>query len=180
MNASSAKLSVWVGQGVACIKIVGRANVTCSVDFKRLLNHLEQRGCGTISLELGECPLMDSTFLGTLARFACDHAAPGAGGGRTRVQLLNANDRVTEMLDNLCVLSLFTLSTGLPVPAGPMEPVRETADVSRQEVTRTALEAHLALTALSPSNEPKFKDVLIFFNEQLKALEGGAPPASTG
>ena len=164
-------MALWVKDTTACIKIVGRANVTCSVDFKRLIERLRELGCENISLELTECLLMDSTFLGTLARFACEGSLPKEGASPLRFRLINANERVTEMLDNLCVIQLFTLASCAGEPAPALEPVPNDPGVSREEVTRTALEAHLALTSIAPCNQPKFKDVLQFFAEQLKRME---------
>ena len=60
---------VMVGEQFACIRIIGRANFTSSVDFKTLVNELRQKGCNCFVLDLSECVLMDSTFLGVLAGF---------------------------------------------------------------------------------------------------------------
>ena len=65
---SSAKLSVLVGKNFACVKIAGRANFTFSPDFKTLLGELMQKGYAHFIIDLSECVLMDSTFLGVLAR----------------------------------------------------------------------------------------------------------------
>ena len=69
MSVSSAKISVFVDDHFACVRIVGRPNFTSSVDFKTLLNELYQKGCEHFLLDLSECRLMDSTFLGVLAGF---------------------------------------------------------------------------------------------------------------
>src|SRR5262245_63563986 len=67
MNNPAANLSVWVGRKMVCVKITGRANFTSSVDFKTLINSLRDRGYARFVLDLSECVLMDSTFLGVLA-----------------------------------------------------------------------------------------------------------------
>ena len=66
---SSASLSVLVGKRFACVKIAGRANFASSPDFKTLLSELSQKGFGHFIIDLSECVLMDSTFLGVLAGF---------------------------------------------------------------------------------------------------------------
>jgi len=48
-----------------------------------------------------------------------------------------------------------------PAPANP----------SREEITRTSLEAHQALMAANPDNVPRFKDVTLFLAEDLKNLQ---------
>ena len=67
MNASKANLLVLVGEQFACVKVAGRANFATAVDFKTVLTELENRGFPYLVIELSECPLMDSTFLGVLA-----------------------------------------------------------------------------------------------------------------
>ncbi len=57
------------GGHFACVRITGRANFTSGPDFKTLLDELAQRGYGHLVLDLSECTLMDSTFLGVLAGF---------------------------------------------------------------------------------------------------------------
>jgi len=69
MSTASARMLVLVAEKFACIKISGRANFTSSIDFKVLLNELLAKGFNTFVLDLSECVLMDSTFLGVLAGF---------------------------------------------------------------------------------------------------------------
>ena len=69
MNLASASMSVMVTDEFACIRIIGRANFTSSIDFKALVTELSQRGFQRFVLDLSECVLMDSTFLGVLAGF---------------------------------------------------------------------------------------------------------------
>src|SRR5471030_130157 len=103
-------LSVMVGENLACIKIAGRANFAFSPDFKTLLAELAQKGYAHYIIDLSECVLMDSTFLGILAQFAMkmnQAAKPGALG----IELLNSNPRITELLENLGALHLFTATS---------------------------------------------------------------------
>ena len=69
MATLSANLSVLVGKNFACVKVAGRANFASSPDFKTLLNELAQKGYRHFIIDLSECVLMDSTFLGVLAGF---------------------------------------------------------------------------------------------------------------
>ena len=76
MSVPSAKLLVFACEPLVCIKIVGRANVASSIDFKRLVNGLMQKDLGCFVLDLSECLLMDSTFLGVLAGFGLKVTMP--------------------------------------------------------------------------------------------------------
>jgi anti-sigma B factor antagonist len=169
MALPSAKLSVLVGKDFACVKIAGRANFTFSPDFKTLLAELVQKGYGHFIIDLSECVLMDSTFLGVLAGFGIklNQPAPSHDGG---IELSNPNARATELLENLGVLQLFKIITGSLQLAGEMC-VPALVNPSHEEITRTSLEAHQALMAVNPDNVPRFKDVTQFLAEDLKNLQ---------
>jgi hypothetical protein len=87
------------------------------------------------------------------------------------VELLNPNPRITEVLENLGVAHLFKITHCPDFVAAKFEPLPPTAGTSKVEVTRTCLEAHKILMALSPENANKFKDVTKFLAEDLKRLE---------
>jgi anti-sigma B factor antagonist len=171
MNTPCANLTVLVGQRFACVKITGRATFNASISFKTLLHELQQQGYPYIVLELSECALMDSTFLGVLAGFGLKANAQPAGGAVYAIELRNVNERLTELLENLGVLHLFRTTQGA-LPAG--EPVTASArapgEPSHEELTRASLEAHQTLMDLNPENVARFKDVVKFLAEDLKKL----------
>jgi anti-anti-sigma regulatory factor len=168
---SSANLSVLVGKNFACIRICGRANFACSPDFKAVLGGLEQKGFRRFIIELGECVLMDSTFLGVLSGFGMKLCPKGESADRG-VELHNASPRVTELLDNLGAAHLFKATSGplqLPSDLTPCTP--ESKNPTHEEITRTSLEAHQTLMELNKENVARFKDVAQFLAEDLKSLE---------
>jgi anti-anti-sigma regulatory factor len=171
MALPSAKLSVLVGKDFACVKIAGRANFTFSPDFKTLIGELIQKGYGHFIIDLSECVLMDSTFLGVLAGFGIklNHNSPASKRG---IELANPNARVTELLENLGVLQLFKILNGsLQLPGDVSVQTPAPVNPSHEEITRTSLEAHQVLMAANPDNVPRFKDVAQFLAEDLKKLE---------
>jgi anti-anti-sigma regulatory factor len=173
MSTSSAKLSVLVGKDFACLKIAGRANFSFSPDFKTLLTELSQKGYNRFVIDLSECVLMDSTFLGVLAGFGIKLNQAGASDQRG-IELLNANARVTELLENLGALHLFKTTSGaLPLPDGIRACTPESIKPTHEEITRTSLEAHQTLMSVNPDNIARFKDVTQFLAEDLKTLEKG-------
>lgn len=175
MSLSLAKMLVFVGEKCACVKIAGRANFTSSVDFKTLLDELLAKGFNYFAIDLGECVLMDSTFLGVLAGIGLKLNAPRDGGTVGVLELFNPNPRIAELLENLGVLHLFKVTEGNPALPEPTAPrAFAPADSGREEVTRTCLEAHNTLMGLNPENLSRFKDVARFLAEDLKKLhEGG-------
>src|SRR5215471_8874108 len=112
MSAPSAKMMVSVGEKCAFVQIAGRANFNSSVDFKALLDQLLQKGYTSFVLDLTECVLMDSTFLGVLAGFGLKLNGPQADKVERTIKLFNPNARISELLENLGVLHLFKITEG--------------------------------------------------------------------
>jgi anti-sigma B factor antagonist len=176
MNAPSARLLVWAGDHCACVRIIGRANFTSSFDFSALITELRQQGCDYVVLDLAECVLMDSTFLGVLARFGLELTARNGAQGPHGIELLNPSPRILELLDTLGVLHLFKVTQGsvkLPEQAEPREQVP--LSPTKDEVTRTCIEAHQTLMEISPANAARFKDVAQFLAEGLKKSKSAQP-----
>jgi len=174
MSTPSARILVLVSQKLACIKISGRANFSSSIDFKILVNELLQKGFTTFVLDLSECLLMDSTFLGVLAGFGLKMTANNSEPSQCAIELLNPNARITELLENLGVLHLFKLNQGkLKLPQGTEALPHNAANPTREEVTRACLDAHKTLMEINPDNVPKFKEVTQFLSEDLKKLKSG-------
>ena len=171
MNSPSANLLVCVSEQVACIKVEGRANFTSSVDFKTFVSSLQEKGYSRFVVELSDCALMDSTFLGVLAGLVANVIPANAQEGRFGVRLLNAAPRLVELLENLGVDHLFKFVRG-PTPLGATVSAVAEATTSKVELNRTCLEAHELLMALNPENIPKFKDVAQFLAEDLRKSEG--------
>ena len=168
---TSANLSVLVGKKIACIRIAGRANFASSPDFKTLLSELAGKGYKHFVIDLTECVLMDSTFLGVLAGFGMKLNPKGAPAERG-IELLNATTRVAELLENLGAVHLFRLKAGpLEMPEDVQTCQPESINPTHEQITRTSLEAHQTLMAMNPENVARFKDVAQFLAEDLKNLE---------
>ena len=168
MATSSASLLVLVGNDFACIKIAGRANFTSSPDFKTLLEELSQKGYRHFMVDLAECMLMDSTFLGVLAGFGMKLN----NGVERGIELCNPNTRVAELLENLGALHVFKVLEGpLNLPGDLKACLPESSNPSREEITRTSLQAHQTLMQVSPENVARFKDVTQFLAEDLRNIE---------
>lgn len=175
MSTPAASMSVLVGEQFACVKIVGRASFSSSLDFKTLLNELCQKGYSYFVLDLSGCSLMDSTFLGLLAGFGLkllrsenDQPQPG-------IELLNPNARIVDLLESLGVLHLFEITQGsLVVPENTQTQERESVCASKAELSRACLEAHRTLMEINPENEGRFKDLTRFLAEDMKKVKPSA------
>jgi anti-sigma B factor antagonist len=176
MGPGNCKLLVARASGSALIKICGRATFMCSTDFKTLVYRLRDHQCRRFVLDLTECTIMDSTFLGILARFGLNLSGQTEPAGS--VQILNPNDRIVGLLENLGVDHLFEMVRGSPpLPTHGTTDHELAASTDKREVMRTSLEAHQTLSELSPENADRFKDVIRFLAEDLKNQES-PPPTS--
>jgi anti-anti-sigma regulatory factor len=170
MNTTAANLLVWVGENVVWIKIVGRATFTSSVDFKSLINQLWQKGSSRFVVDLTDCVLMDSTFLGVLSGLGLKFSNGQPGPSAATIELLNPNTRISDLLENLGVAHLFKVCKGRDASAPGLTPLDQT-NADRKEIQRTCLEAHETLMDINPNNVPKFKDVARFLAEDLQKME---------
>ena len=170
MSASSPTLQVAATDQVALVKISGRASFNCSVEFKTLVYELRARGYRNFILDLTDCLIMDSTFLGVLAGFGLRLAE--SVDEKPTVTLLNLNQRILDLLENLGVTHLFRLVQGTEPLSQKCREVRPTDGArNKLETARACLEAHETLMSINPANIPKFKDVTRFMAEDLKRLE---------
>jgi anti-sigma B factor antagonist len=175
MSSSPAKMLVSVGEKCACVTIGGKATFASSIDFKTLFEGLWNKGCTYFVLDLSECILMDSTFLGVLAACGLKANETQKDGVPRTVELYNPSERIADLLENLGVLHLFKVAQG-EAARGQSGEICEVASSkpSREEVTRTCLEAHQLLMKINPANVAKFKDVAAYLAEDLKKMKAGA------
>jgi len=165
-------MSVWAEDKTAWIRIEGRANFNSSVDFKALINGLVEKSYCRFVLDLTDCVLMDSTFLGVLAGLGMKFNSNRNGGSYPTIELLNPNARIADLLENLGVEYLFKIVSGPELSANRLQPVEQTSGShDRKEISRTCLEAHETLMRINPNNVPKFKEVAQFLAEDLKKME---------
>jgi len=167
MSLQPAKLLVSVCGHDVCVRILGRANFTSGPDFKTLVTELHQQGYRHFIIDMSECLLMDSTFLGLVCGLGLKLGESGNGG--SGVELLNPNPRVTELLESLGVTSVVKLVTGSCKMTDAAIHACESHD--REEMAQASLEAHQTLMSLSPENAARFKDVAQFLAEDLKRIK---------
>lgn len=171
MSATPNEMSVAVVDGHACVRICGRANFASSVDFRRLIEGLREQGKNSFRLDLCDCLIMDSTFLGVLARLALDARDIAGSDAPKAFELINPSERVSGLLDNLGVLELFNVTVGEGFGDNQLEAVEGGPAVSKEEASRNSIAAHETLIEVNPDNEAKFKDVIKFLEEDLNKSE---------
>jgi anti-anti-sigma factor len=169
MEPSSAKIKVAVFDRTVCVQVNGRADFTCTVDLKKLIAELWERGYSHFIFDLCGCRMMDSTFMGVLAEISLQLS--NCSGQAPSLELLNANPRISETLENLGVAGLFQIRASAAPITDKFEPLSQGDPASPVELARTCLKAHQTLIALNPENAQRFKDVAQFLAEDLHRLE---------
>lgn len=128
------------------------------------------RGHREFVVDLRDCPVMDSTFMGTLAGIALRLREIGQG----TLHVTNLNERNGDLLRNLGLDQLFVVDLCGISPEGAnqtVKPINSDAGPDREAQAQTMLEAHEALVEASPENLTKFKDVLEYLKQDLAHQE---------
>lgn len=163
----STQSSILVGctDKVVWIRVEGKGSFLNSSGLKEFSREMINRGHREFVVDLHKCPVMDSTFMGTLAGIALRLREIGQGS----LHVTRLNERNSDLLRNLGLDQLFTIDAeGSEAPEGDEAP--GTAIDNSMEA-RTMLEAHEALVEAAPENLTKFKDVLEYLKQDLNRPE---------
>ena len=154
----TANRTVWV-------RVEGKGTFLNSTGLKEFSKEMINRGHREFVVDLRNCPLMDSTFMGTLA--AIGLALRGLGQGELRA--VNLNERNRDLLTNLGLDQLFTLGGDEPPAAAAVVPQTPLDDAPADKLTQTQtmLEAHEACVQADGANAAKFKDVIEYLKQDL-------------
>ena len=151
------------------VSLSGRANVSCSVVFKSILEHLQAEPIKEIFLFLENCVIMDSTFLGVLANQGARFSDKGE---KRCITLVAASERVLGLIENLGVMDSFTVLEHHPNASQfVFQEVTLEAENDFTELTRTSLEAHRTLIDLNEANRARFEGVTTLLAKELEDHE---------
>jgi serine phosphatase RsbU (regulator of sigma subunit)/anti-anti-sigma regulatory factor len=178
MNAS-AELTLFRAPHFGCIRIVGRANFAASPGFKRAMDELIEERPARLVMDLDQCQLMDSTFLGVLSGGAERYHEEIPG--QLRIELANANGRVTGLIDSLGVSKWFRHVTGeLELPTDVKAQRLALDNTTKLELKETSLAAHERLGQQNELNRIKFAEITRNLREDLDKLRAGQAPMLPG
>lgn len=172
-NSMSAIPSILVGltNKIVWIRVEGKGSFLNSPGIKDFSREMINRGHREFVVDLKSCPVMDSTFMGTLAGVALRLRELGQG----HLHVVNLNGRNRDLLSNLGLDQLFAIDacaveSGEPPAKQELNNVPGTSP-DRAAQAETMLEAHQALVAAAPGNLTKFKDVLEYLKQDLHLAE---------
>jgi anti-sigma B factor antagonist len=161
-----ASILVGVNGKAVYISVRGKGSFQNSPELKEFARQMFERGQRIFIFDLGECSVMDSTFMGTLAGMALRlRESSGA------LLVRNVNERNFELLRNLGLNNLFEIEPNADVAARELDGASTLAaddSVSRSEHAACMIEAHEALVDADPENLARFKDVLEYLRQDLR------------
>lgn len=152
--------------GYVWVRVEGKGSFLTSPPLKNYVERLMEEGESRFVIDLGGCPAMDSTFMGTLAGVAI-RLSRTAGG---RLQLNAVNDRNRQSLEDLGLDSVIDINPDdtewrdhVDQVRGSLEPLLEERD--RSDAAHV-LEAHRQLCEANEENVKKFATVLDVLEQQ--------------
>jgi anti-sigma B factor antagonist len=159
MNPGS-EILVSCADRIVWVRVEGKGSSTNSRALRDFAKEMIHRGAREFIVDLRNCPVMDSTFMGTLAGISLWLRERGEG-----LSVVNLNERNAESLCSLGLDQLFNVQVSTINKDGQALPIPLKED--RTARAQTMLEAHEALIKTAPENLPKFKDVIQYLEEKL-------------
>lgn len=158
---------------VVWIRIEGKGSFEISAQLREFVTRRIQGGDARFVIDLDRCSGMDSTFMGTLLGLSKEVTAKNGG----LLDVVNANARNVQLLKNLGLTSILSLDERGERWLGEREEVGQQLAPSgnlppdKQTTAKVMLEAHEALAGAQPQNDARFRDVIRYLKEDLKANE---------
>jgi anti-anti-sigma regulatory factor len=143
--------------------VEGRGTFLNSGNFKQFAREMVERGYREFIVDLHDCAMMDSTFMGTMAGLALRLKELGEG----HLQVVHCGQRSRDLLAGLGLDHLFDISSN--GESAPQCRILQQSEAGKQEQAKQMLAAHEALCEAAPENFPRFKDVLEYLKQDLHA-----------
>ena len=149
------------------MKVEGKGSFLNSGNLKEFTREMVNRGYREFVVDLENCVMMDSTFMGTMTGVALRLKELGHG----HLHVVHCGDRSRNLLCGLGLDQIFSIhANGSPAPECQLlQPKTEngSTEEKKHETARQMLDAHEALCQAAPQNFSRFKDVLDYLKEDL-------------
>jgi anti-anti-sigma regulatory factor len=147
------------------VKVEGKGSFLNSDNLKEFSQTMLKHGYREFVVDLADCAMMDSTFMGTMARLALQLRELGRG----HLHVVHCGSPNRQLLLGLGLDRLFDIDANgdsSPDCCPLEEAVAAQSPEGRKTQTNTMLEAHEALCEAAPENIVRFKDVLDFLRQE--------------
>ena len=160
-------IQVGVNGDAVWVKVEGKGSFLNSGNLKEFTREMVNRGYREFVVDLENCAMMDSTFMGTMAGVALRLKELGHG----HLHVVHCGERSRSLLTGLGLDQIFDIhSNGNAAPQCELLQ-REKANGSptdeKKQVSVDMLDAHQALCDAVPQNFSRFKDVLDYLKQDL-------------
>ena len=148
------------------MRVEGKGSFLNSTGLKEFAKEMINRGFREFAIDLKNCTVMDSTFMGTLAGVALRLRELGQG----TLRVTNLNERNSDLLSNLGLdqsISSSSKRAGRPYSETAAQTPLATTAPDKTTQAQTMLEAHEACVEANAANAAKFKDVLEYLKQDL-------------
>jgi anti-anti-sigma regulatory factor len=149
------------------VRLEGKGSFLNSGSLKEFAQVMVNRGYREFIVDLRNCAMMDSTFMGTLAGVALRLKELGNG----HLHVVHCGTRSRELLSGLGLDQIFSIdSEDVSAPdCNDLngEPAAPSSTDQKREQAQTMLDAHEALCKAAPENLTRFKDVLDYLKQDL-------------
>ena len=148
------------------VRVEGRGSFLNSGNLKEFAQEMVNRGYREFVVDLQDCNMMDSTFMGTMAGVALRLKELGHG----HLRIVHCGQRSRDLLSGLGLDQILTIqSNGSHPPECQSidDEAAEKANATKKEQAQTMLDAHEALCEAAPENLLRFKDVLDYLKQDL-------------
>jgi anti-sigma B factor antagonist len=159
-------IQVGVNGPAVWVKVEGKGSFLNSGNLKEFAREMVDRGYREFVIDLANCAMMDSTFMGTMAGVALRLKELGRG----HLHVVHCGTRSRELLSGLGLDQIFSIhANGASAPECESLRQKSSGESSekKREQAETMLEAHEALCEAAPANFFRFKDVLDYLKQDL-------------
>jgi anti-anti-sigma regulatory factor len=162
-------LQVGVNGRAVWVRVEGKGSFLNSGSLKEFATQMVNRGYREFIMDLSNCVMMDSTFMGTMAGVALRLKELGHG----HLHVVHCGERSHDLLSGLGLDQIFEIhSNGAAAPECKMlsaeTPSESADDPKKRETSEAMLHAHEALCEAAPENFLRFKDVLEYLKQDLQ------------
>jgi anti-sigma B factor antagonist len=148
------------------VRLEGKGSFLNSGSLKEFAQEMVNRGYREFIVDLQNCVMMDSTFMGTLAGVALRLKELGNG----HLHVIRCGVRSRDLLSGLGLDQIFSIHSGgvgAPVYTDLDDAQPDVSPEQNREQAKTMLDAHEALCEAAPENLTRFKDVLDYLKQDL-------------
>jgi len=160
-------IQVGVNGNAVWVRVEGKGSFLNSGNLKEFTREMVNRGYREFVVDLENCAMMDSTFMGTMAGVALRLKELGHG----HLHVVHCGERSRNLLTGLGLDQIFDIhSNGTAAPQCDLlknDNPNGSSPEQKKQVSVDMLDAHQALCDAVPQNLSRFKDVLDYLKQDL-------------